>query len=63
MKGRTPVVRVGCQIIESVYQKINVGSLLVSVGSTKLVPFAFTTVTSMNFGMFSEKDRNVKGKT
>ena len=61
MKGRTPVVRVGCQIKDRVYQKMKVGSLLVSLGSTRFVPFVSVTVTSMNLGMFKEKDSTVTG--
>ena len=61
MNGRIPVVRVGCHIKDSVYQKIKVGSLLVSLGSTRFVPFVCVMVTSMNLGMFNEKDSTVTG--
>ena len=61
IKGRTPVVRVGCQIRDSVYQKIKVGSLLVWLGSTAFVPLFSVRVTSINFGMFKAKERAVTG--
>ena len=56
-----PVVRVGCHIRERVYQKMKVGSFLVSLGSTTIVPFFSVIVTSMNFGIFREKERTVTG--
>ena len=61
MKGSTPVVRVGCQISERVYQKMKVGSLLVWLGSTSFVPLFSVSVTSMNFGMFKANERAVTG--
>ena len=63
MKGITPVVRVGCQIKDKVYQKMKVGSLRVWLGSTTLVPLDSLTVISMNLGMFREKERTVTGTT
>ena len=61
MKGITPVVRVGCHINDKVYQNIKVGLFLVSLGSTLIVPFSSFVVTSMNFGILSEKDKTVTG--
>ena len=61
MNGNTPVVRVGCHIKEIVYQKIKVGSLLVSLGSTSFVPLFSVMVTSINLGMFKTKDKMVTG--
>ena len=58
-----PVVRVGCQIRERVYQNMKVGSFLVWLGSTTLVPLVSLTVISMNLGMLREKDRTVTGTT
>ena len=61
IKGITPVVRVGCHIKDKVYQNMNVGLFLVSLGSTLIVPFSSFVVTSMNFGIFRAKDKTVTG--
>ena len=61
MKGRTPVVSVGCHIKDKVYQNIKVVLFLVSVGSTLIVPFSSLVVTSMNFGILRAKDSTVTG--
>ena len=78
MKGRTPVVRVGCQMRDSVYlqqpainigqkqtrvsyQNIKLGSLLVLLGSTSLVPLFLVKVTSMNLGVLRAKESTVTG--
>ena len=61
MKGSTPVVRVGCHSKDRVYQNMKVGSFLVSLGSTSLVPLFSAMITSMNLGMLKMKDKTVTG--
>ena len=57
----TPVVRVGCHIRDRVYQKIKVGSFLVSLVPTKIVPFSSFSDISMNLGIFNAKESTVTG--
>ena len=45
----------------STYQKMKVGSFLVWLASTSLVPLFWVTVTSMNLGMLRAKERTVTG--
>ena len=56
-----PVVMVGCQIRETVYQNIKVGLSLVGVGSIIIEPFVWVNLISINFGMFRANEMAVTG--
>ena len=59
--SKLPVVIVGCQMSETVYQNINVGLSRVGVGSIIMDPLVWVNLISINFGMFRANEIAVTG--